>query len=159
MERVERLSQAYSQAPWRKQMQILGLFLLVVVFIALIASIYLNVSARSTAVGRETQKKQVEMIRDQRRIAHLKGQLGQLYATSEMERRARALGFEEIDPEDTLYIVVDGYGSRQPASLAPGYQPQLVGAPVLPARYTESFFVWLQRKFNEKIFPLFEVQP
>jgi hypothetical protein len=76
-----------------------------------------------------------------------------------MERRARALGFEEIDPEDTLYIVVDGYGSRQPASLAPGYQPQLVGAPILPARYTESFFVWLQRQFNEKIFPLFEVQP
>lgn len=159
MERVERLSQAYTQAPWRRQMQILGLFLLVVVFIALIASIYLNVSARSTAIGREIQEKQYEMIVDQRTIAHLKGQLGELYSSEEMARRARALGFIEVDPEETQYIVVEGYVARQPASLAPSYRPQLAGAPVLPASYTESFFVWLQRQFNEKIFPLFEVQP
>ena len=37
MERVERYSQAYSQAPWRKQVQLLGLFLLIVVFMALVA--------------------------------------------------------------------------------------------------------------------------
>jgi cell division protein FtsL len=158
MERVERLSQAYSQAPWRKQLQFVGLFLLIMVFIALIASIYLNVSARSGAVGREIQDMQREILRNQREIAHLKGQLGTIYSSTDMERRARAMGFQERDPQDTLYIVVPDYMDRQPVVLAPSYQPEVIGAPVLPVEYTESFFVWLQKQFNHVIFPLFKVQ-
>ncbi len=42
MDGVRQLTQAYSQAPWRKQLQILGLFLLVVVLAALVAGIYLK---------------------------------------------------------------------------------------------------------------------
>jgi hypothetical protein len=159
MERVVRLSQAYSQAPWRRQIQILGLFLLVVVFIALVASIYLNLSARSSAIGREIQKKQVEILLEKRRIAHMKGQLGLLYASEQMEQRARGLGFQEIDPEETFYVVAPGYMGRQTAVIAPAYTPNLVSAPDLPAEYTESLFAWLQRQFNQKIFPLFKVRP
>lgn len=159
MERVERLSQAYSQAPWRKQIQFVGLFLLIMVFIALIASIYLNVSARSGAVGREIQNMQIDILKNDRQIAHLKGQLGTIYSSAEMERRARAMGFVERDPQDTVYIVVPQYVDRQPVILAPSYQSQVVGAPVLPVEYTESFFVWLQKQFNQVIFPLFKVLP
>jgi hypothetical protein len=159
MERVERLSQAYSQAPWRKQMQLLGLFLLVVVFIALIASIYLNVSAQSGAIGRDIQSMQVTMLQDERQIAHLKGQLGVLYSSIEMDRRARAMGFVSKNPEETFYIVVPGYVERQPANLAPSYQPQVVGAADIPAEFTESVFVWLQKQFNQTIFPFFKVRP
>jgi hypothetical protein len=52
MDRVQSLTQAYSQAPWRKQMQIIGLFLLVLVLTALVG-IYLSVTARAAAVGRD----------------------------------------------------------------------------------------------------------
>jgi cell division protein FtsL len=159
MEQVERLSQAYSQAPWRKQLQIVGLFLLVVVFIALIASIYLNVSARSAAIGREIQRTQSRLLSDEQQIADLKAQLGTLYSASEMEKRARALGFETVKPDETLFLPVSGYMPRQPARLAPVYQAQVVGANVLPAGYTESLFVWLQKQFNQIVFPLFKVRP
>ncbi len=159
MERVERLSQAYSQAPWRRQMQLLGLFLLGVVFMALVASIYLSVSARSSAIGREIQDKQVEILLEKRRIAHMKGQLGQLYSSEQMEPRARGLGFREIDPDEAFYVVAPGYMDRQTAVIAPAYTPNLVSAPDLPPEYTESLFAWLQRQFNQKIFPLFKVRP
>lgn len=158
MERVERLSQAYSQAPWRRQMQLLGLFLLGIVFIALTASIYLNISAHSGAIGREIQRKQADMLKDERQIAHLKGQIGNMYAADEMERRARALGFQTVQPDKMLYILVPGYVDRQPVSLAPAYQAQVVGAPVLPGEYTESLFLWLQKQFNKYLFTLFKVQ-
>ncbi len=46
MERVYGLTQAYSQAPWRKQLQLIGIFLVVLVFFALVAGIYLSVTAR-----------------------------------------------------------------------------------------------------------------
>jgi hypothetical protein len=158
MERVERLSQAYSQAPWRKQKQLLGLFLLGIVLVALTASIYLNISARSGAIGREIQGKQVEMLKDERQIAHLKGQLGNLYAAGEMERRARGLGFQIAQPDEMFYVLVPGYADRQPVSLAPAYQPQVVGAAVLPVEYTESLFFWLQKQFNKYMFTLFKVR-
>lgn len=158
MERVERLSQAYSQAPWRRQMQILGLFLLAVVFVALIASIYLNVTARAGAIGRDILRKQAEILDDKEQIADLKAQLGELYSASEIERRALALGFEQIDSEEVLYIVAPGYVERQPIILAPAYQPQVVSVPELPAQYTESLFVWLQKQFNTVVFPLFKVR-
>jgi hypothetical protein len=158
MEQVERLSQAYSQAPWRKQLRIVGLFLLVVVFIALIASVYLNVSARSAAIGRETQRMQWDVLTDEQQISDLQAQLGVLYSAEEMEKRARSLGFESVDPEETLFLPVQGYTPRQPVRLAPVYQAQVVGAPVLPAVYTESLFVWLQKQFNQIVFPLFKVR-
>ena len=159
MERVERLSQAYYQAPWRRQLQILGLFLLVVVFIALIASIYLTVTAKAGAVGREVQLRQSEMRVFEEQIADMKGQLGILYAGRAMEQRARSMGFESVDPDNTIYIVVPGYEGRQPANMAPPYKQQVIGAPTLPGEYTESLFLWLQKTFNKSVFPLFEVRP
>ena len=53
MENFRNLTQAYSQAPWRKQLKFIGLFLLLVVFVALIAGIYLDVTARAATIGRE----------------------------------------------------------------------------------------------------------
>jgi cell division protein FtsL len=159
MERVERYSQAYSQAPWRKQVQLLGLFLLIVVFMALVAGIYLNVSARSGAIGREIQFLQEQTLQNEQKIADLRAQLGTMYSSSEMERRARIQGFQLLDPEEALYVVVPGYGGRQPLILAPAYQREVVSASVLPAEYTEPLSIWLRKQFNHYIFPLFKVQP
>ena len=61
MDRLEDFAQAYSQAPWRKQLQIIGLFSLILVFGALVAGIYLNVSARAATAGRDIQSKQEEI--------------------------------------------------------------------------------------------------
>ena len=61
MENIHQLTQAYSQAPWRKQMYMIGVILLVLVSAAIIAGIYLNVTARAAAVGRQIQEMQVRV--------------------------------------------------------------------------------------------------
>ena len=159
MERVDSFSQAYSQAPWRKQVAILGLFLLIVVFIALIAGIYLNVTARASTVGREIQSIQATVEALELSNADFRTRLGELNSSQAMKGRASALGFRYVEAENKMFLVVPGYIERQPARLAPAHTPELPSASVLPAEYTESLFVWLQRQFNLKIFPLFRINP
>ncbi|WP_218570461.1 hypothetical protein, partial [Pseudomonas sp. Kh13] len=50
---------AYKQAPWRRQIQIVGAFMLVLVIVATIAGLYLSISGRAAAAGRRIQ--QLEM--------------------------------------------------------------------------------------------------
>jgi len=46
---------AYKQAPWRVQRQWVGAFLLIVIGGAMIAALYLDVTARAAVAGREIQ--------------------------------------------------------------------------------------------------------
>jgi hypothetical protein len=62
MEHIHKITQAYSQTPWRKQVRMIGIFLLGVVIVATVASVYLNVRARTVALGRELQWMQVHII-------------------------------------------------------------------------------------------------
>ena len=145
METVMNFTQAYSVAPWRKQIQVIGLFCLVLVFIALVAGIYLSVTARAATIGREIQSMQRDITTLERDTADLQARLANLSSAGEMERRALSLGFQPVNPEETLYLKVPGYGGRQPVVLATGEVPQVVGAPALPAEYTESLLEWLYK--------------
>ncbi|MGB2910232.1 MAG: hypothetical protein WBB55_06595, partial [Anaerolineales bacterium] len=64
-------------------MQFIGLFSLFLVFIALVAGIYLNVSARTAKVGRDIQymKKQIETL--DREIEDKQSQLAYLLSDRE----------------------------------------------------------------------------
>jgi hypothetical protein len=61
MEQIHKITQAYNQTPWRKQVRLIGIFLLVVVVVAIVASVYLDVRARTNALGRELQWMQVQL--------------------------------------------------------------------------------------------------
>src|SRR4030042_4797331 len=106
MQNVKNITQAYSQAPWRKQVQWIGAFLLVPVFLWLIAALYLDVTARAATIGREIQNLQVGQVElvnvlpDQenlsieelkRRNADLQTQLAYLLSEKTMQKRADAL--------------------------------------------------------------------
>jgi cell division protein FtsL len=159
MEQLEGFAQTYTQAPWRKQLQIIGLFSLALVFIALIAGIYLNVSAQAATVGREIQKDQKEIDEINQEIEDLQSRLAILLSDSEMEKRARDLGFEPIDTDQVTYLMVRGYVERQPIVLAPYSGRTVVSAPVVPPEYTESFFTWIKRSVVDASPALAEVQP
>jgi cell division protein FtsL len=158
MQRVDRFSQAYKQAPWRRQVQFVMYFLLLVVIIALIASLYVSVTANSSTIGRNIQAVQATMAVEEQDISRLRGNIGVLYSSQEMESRARSLGFGVPNPEDRIYIAIPGYTARPPANLAPAYQNEVVRAESLPPEYTESLLLWLLKQFNQSIFPLFKVQ-
>jgi len=50
-----RLLHAYKQAPWRIQLQWIGIFLLGLVLMASITGVYLNISAQAATAGRMIQ--------------------------------------------------------------------------------------------------------
>ena len=145
MDGVRQLTQAYSQAPWRKQLQILGLLLLGVVLAAIVAGIYLNVTARATTIGREILSMQARIEDLQLENSDLETRLAMVNSATVMEQRAIAMGFRPIERDDMTYLVVPGYVSRQQAVFAPPPKPVVVVAN-LPADYTESLFVWLEER-------------
>jgi cell division protein FtsL len=159
MDRLEDISQVYSSAPWRKQLQMIGLFALILVFVVLIAGVFLNVSARAATVGREIQSMQDDIAILDLEIEDMESQLAQILSANEMESRAYSLGFEPVGTNQILYITVPGYVERQPATLAPYSARAIVSAPVVPREYTESLFEWFQKKIMRLSIKLVEVQP
>jgi cell division protein FtsL len=115
---VQRFTQAYSQAPWRKQVQLIGLFLLGLILVALVAGIYLNVTARAATIGRSIQGMRNTIENLERGNADLESQLASLTSNREMQTRASELGFRPLDSEEEVfYVVVPGYVERQAASM------------------------------------------
>lgn len=158
MNHLEILAQTYAQAPWRRQLQLIGLFSLVLVSIALVAGIYLNVSAKAAAVGRDIQTMQAQIETLDREIEDLRSQLATVLSSSEMEVRALKMGFAPLSPEQTVYLRIPGYADRQAVVLAPNSSRTLVSAHVLPEQYTESLFDWARRRLSAIPFSLSEVR-
>lgn len=146
MERFENLARDYSQAPWRKQLQIIALFLLIVVLIALVAGVYLSISARTTAVGRDIQLMQTNITTYDREIEDMQSQLARILSSSQMETRAENLGFVQVPSDEIVYLAVPGYAERKAVVLAPTSERTVVRAIAMPPEYTESIFNWLVRK-------------
>lgn len=159
MDRVKTLTQAYTQAPWRKQLQILGLFLLALVSAALVAIIYLSVTTKAATVGRQIMEMQSEIEEMEASIADLETRLAVLRSASTMRRRAQDMGFRPVEREEIEYLVVDGYAPRQGANLAPAPETVVTIAATLPPDYTESLFDWLRLRLIPALRRLVEEQP
>ena len=159
MEQVQNIAQAYQQAPWRKQWQMIGLFLLIVVFSALVVGLYLSVTARAGEIGREIARIQEEMDAVEQVNEDLRSEIAFMTSASQMAQRARTLGFQPKDSEEALYMVIEGYQERQPVILAPLRNPAVLYSSQLPAEYTESLFEWLQRQSFRPSLPILELLP
>ena len=142
--RVYYLVHAYRQAPWRIQRQWLVGFLLGVLGIAMVASLYLDVTAHAAISGRQIQNMTSDIIAVQQANADLQTRWAMLESSGTMEQRAQRLGYQPVDPTQVEYIVVPGYEAPQPEILAvaPALQPS---APSIPPEYTESLIEWLQQ--------------
>jgi hypothetical protein len=160
MENINHLTQAYSQAPWRKQLNMIGTILLVLVSTAIVAGIYLNVTARAAAVGRQIQEMQVRVygyhyLTDdagdsivpieelEQNIANLTSQLAYVTSYQVMEQRVKDLNLQPIDAEHMDYMNVPGYVDRQTTSLAPPPEPVVVNASTIDPLFKESLFEWV----------------
>ncbi|MFN2194931.1 MAG: hypothetical protein ACK2UW_02250 [Anaerolineales bacterium] len=146
MKNAQQLILAYAQAPWRKQTQFIGLFLLVLVLIALVASLYLVVSAQAATYGREIQGMQFDIDEYQRMNADLQAELAQLTSATTMEARADELGLQPAQPEQILYLKVKGYVPRQTANLAPPVEPIAPPVPGINPEFSQPLFDWLEQQ-------------
>jgi cell division protein FtsL len=138
---------AYKQAPWRVQRQYVGAFLLTVIVLALVAALYLDVTARTALAGREIQDLQVQITAMQRTNADLETELANLTASAVMQRRALELGYRPVEPGELDYIFVPGYVAPEPAILLAAVDSTL-RSDALPEEYSQSLLEWLDEKVN-----------
>lgn len=147
MESINRINHAHSQAPWRVQRQWTSVFLLVVLGFGMIATLYLIVTSQAAIVGREIQDLRLEITETEHENADLQTELARLTSKDEIERRAYALRFRPIEPEELEYLYVPGYVTPKGATLAtaPELQPS---HPSTPPEYTQSLLDWLDERLQ-----------
>lgn len=139
---------AYKQAPWRVQRQYIGAFLLGVIVLALVAALYLDLSARTALAGREIQELQLEITAMQRSNADLETELANLTASAVMQQRALLLGYRPVKPGELDYIYVPGYIPPEPdILLAAADSPFHTFS--LPEEYSQSLLEWLDEKIHD----------
>ncbi|MEX2143621.1 MAG: hypothetical protein WD740_03425 [Anaerolineales bacterium] len=144
LKRSKELIQAYQQAPWRRQMQVIGLIAAGLVAVSLIGALYLNITARAATAGRQVQSLQRSVADLEQRIEDLNTKLAFITSIETMQQRATDLGFKPLSPNVLTYLKVPEYqGLPSGAQLAPRVGAQFSTAARLPAEYTESLFDWL----------------
>lgn len=177
MEQVYKIpQQAYSQAPWRRQTQWFGGFMLLVVVVSLVAWIYLSITAKAATIGRQIQDMRVsfdasksvtdpallEKMVDRSsleddfwsieeldiRIADLQAKLAQTRTQEQLRKKAQELGLQPYEPEAALYIVVPGYTGRESPGLVGASSPVKKSSVQLADAYRQSLLDWLRRQFE-----------
>jgi cell division protein FtsB len=146
---TQSVTQAYQQAPWRNQIKWIVIFMLGLLVVALVAGLYLSISAQSVALGIEIQGYNSNKITIDRNIADLRNQLADLTTTSEMEKRAKELGYDYLSPDEIEYFVVPGYSGRQTAILAPRSEENDITKAMLDPSYTQSLWEWFFQGLNK----------
>lgn len=143
-----RFVQAYQQAPWRIQLQWIGLFTLALLLVASVAVIYLSISSDAGTAGREVQLLQTKIEDDQLSIADKSATFAFLTSSPQMDIRVAAMGFQPIDPSTVTYLVVPGFTPRGTADLAPQPGPVMIPLPLVKPSYTQSLLEWLIEKLS-----------
>lgn len=147
MDTINRFNHAASQAPWRVQRQWVSIFLLIVLGFGMVAALYLMVTSQAAIVGREIQDLRLAIVETEHINADLQTELARLTSKNEVVRRAYALGFRPVKPEEVEYLYVPGYIAPKGAMLAtaPELQPS---APNIPPEYTQSLLDWLDERLQ-----------
>lgn len=142
---VNHLVHAYKIAPWRIQRQWIGAALLVVLSFAMVATLYLDVTAKAAIAGREIQDLTAATTVSRQATTDLQSRLAALTSSSVMQQRALELGYRPMEADDMEYLVVPGYSEPQPEILAAAPLPQL-SALTIPQEYNESLLEWIDEK-------------
>jgi hypothetical protein len=145
IQNVNHLVHAYKVAPWRVQRQWIGNVLLAVVALAMVATLYLDVTSQAAIAGREIQDLTASISDSQQASADLQTQLASLTSARVMEQRARDLGFRPMESGEAEYLVVPGYSVLKPDILSSVPVLQL-STLTIPPEYNESLLDWMDQK-------------
>ncbi len=150
--------QAYEQAPWRKQLQWIGVFLLILVSLAVIAGIYLSISGQAAATGRRVQNLEMQVESLKLEINDLSTQLAEISSARALNERLKGTDMVTLDPAQALYVEVPGYLPEEKIALAPPPSPEKASAVELLPEFTASLWDWL-RSYTWKPAPTAEATP
>jgi hypothetical protein len=144
---IQHLLRGSSQAAWRLQRQWIGALLVTALGLAMVASLYLDVTSQAAITGRQIQEIAIEVSATRQTNADLQTKLAQITSTDAMEARATALGYQAVDSGALEYVLVPGFQAPAPAILLAGQTLMPSTAP-LPPEYSESLIAWLERQFG-----------
>ena len=147
IQNVNHLVHAYKIAPWRLQRQWIGSALLMVVALAMVATLYLDVTSQAAIAGREIQDLTAAIAVSQQMSGDMQTQLASLTSAKVMEQRALELGFRPMESGEAEYLVVPGYVILEPDILSSAPLLQL-SALTIPAEYNESLLDWVDKKLT-----------
>jgi hypothetical protein len=139
--------QAYKQAPWRRQIQSIGLSLLPVVSIAILISLYLIISAQAAAAGLEIMNLHFEEEDVLRDIANLRTELAWVTSYTKMHKRAEKLGFEPAEEAKVHFMTIPGYRGQNPALIAPPPGDDAKSIHFINEAYNQSLSTWVFQTF------------
>ena len=145
IQNVNHIVHAYKIAPWRIQRQWIGNVLLAVVALAMVATLYLDVTSQAAIAGREIQDLTASITVSQQASVDLETQLAALTSAHVMEQRALDLGFRPMESGEAEYLVVPGYSVLKPDILSSVPVLQL-STLTIPPEYTESLLDWMDTK-------------
>ena len=156
MDQVRNFTQAYSQAPWRKQLQWIGIFLTCLTAFLLAASIFISITSKTAAVGKDIQRYRLQAETLGLEIANMQSQLAILTSAATLKDRAIKMGFRPASPDEIIYVNVPGYTGD---AIILGSTPQMVETtrPELSAAFTQSWVDWFIRQFRAPKIPLAEL--
>lgn len=140
---------AYRLAPWRKQVKMILTIIFTALFAAVIAMVYLSISADMTDVKLKIQVLQEDRNALARDIADLITEEGILTSYARMEERAKEAGFYEIDfaNEDIYsYVVMDGYSGVGMTPETSVKIPQAMSEGLIKPEYSQSLQQWLSER-------------
>ena len=144
MNQGQKLIQAYKNTPWRRQLQVIGLYTAVVIFLAIVAGVYLNVTALAAIYGRDIQEYRRQTLKIEQDIQDIQSELALHAAVLGMAQKAEDMNFVSVNPNNATYLKVPGYKEDQPIELAPEIHPlEDILQNQLPLEYTESLFDWI----------------
>ncbi len=145
---AHKLVNAYRQAPWRKHIQRLGVYLVILVGLALVAGFYLYVTEKAAAAGVAIQDLEWEKGRIDREIATMNTNIAYLTSNKIMKQRAVELGFKSSEPSNAVYIPVMGYQKRGLTDLPTS--TAAIGLPnnILQPMYTQSLWDMITNNIN-----------
>ena len=139
--------QAYKQAPWRRQIQSIGLSLLPVVAIAVIISLYLIISAQAATAGLQIMNLHYEEEEILRTIANQRIQLAWITSYSQMQKRAKKMGYEATQESNLHYITIVGYQGQNAVLMAPPPGIENESALLVNEWYNQSLSNWFLNTF------------
>lgn len=139
---ADRFVNAYRQAPWRTQLQWIGVLLLVLVGAVIVTGLYLNITAQAAAAGIDVQQLEYRRETTLREIADQRSQLAYLTSAGVMYQRAVDQGYERANMENAIYVVIPGYTGRQFKAITLPSNSLSAPSIVLPA-YQQSLWDWL----------------
>ena len=143
----KRILQAYRQAPWRVQLQWIGLFMLGLILAASIAGVYLSISGQAAAAGRKIQFIEADIDQINNEIAELTADLASARSTGKMLARAKELDFVLMNPAQAVYMEVPGFDPSADLVLAPPRINPVSDRPVLRSSYKASLWDWFVKQF------------